>query len=286
MKFCVHETEQFRYLDKVDEVIVFYNANLVNYVKSKKIKSTQRVIIEMGLYPDAFGESLKDTEILLLKQLKSEYPNIAVRGDFSDEERETLNSLNIPYFSSTFCKSLMQVYAQVQQGNSDVYIVEGLGFSLKQISAYCKSKGVTIRAIPNVAQYPIGYKKEIPDVCKFFIRPEDLELYENYIDVCEFRGSFDKLSATFSVYKTGRWLGDLKDLIGGLDENIYNAGLAPQFGMARLNCGHKCMLEQCRLCPELQKIAENFKALELEIKKTDIDRDWRIDELKTNKETV
>ena len=261
MKYCVPYYQDFRYFSEIDEIILYYseNDNLVEFVK-QNYKDNQRVIIDIVL------NKTEDT-IPILKKLQQEHEDMAVRLQ-SDNNYELLREAGIPYFFDNFCNTDEEVYVYVKSGASDVYVAETLGFSLEKISAYCHNKGVKVRVIPNIAQHKATLGKYIPDYYKFFIRPEDTEIYEKYVDVFEFVAPGDRLSVFYSVYKGRVWFGDLKNLIIGIQDNIYNPGIAPFFGPQRLNCEHKCMQEKCNVCGEICKVAEKFKNLELEIRRT------------------
>ena len=171
------------------------------------------------------------------------------------------------------------------QGFEGYYVVSNLGFNLKEVGLYCKRKGVNVRVIPNMAQYPLDCKEDIPAACKFFIRPEDTELYEDYVGTFEFVAPIDRLSVLFQIYKSKQWLGDLKDLIIGLDTSIINTGLVPDFGKQRLQCRHKCMQEECNLCIEWQKLANYLDEHEVKLTK-ERDKSWNKNESGIDKESL
>ena len=50
------------------------------------------------------------------------------------------------------------------------------------MAAAAHVKNIQIRVFPNVAQS----RSEIPAIKQFFIRPEDLNAYEPYVDIYEF----------------------------------------------------------------------------------------------------
>jgi hypothetical protein len=125
----------------------------------------------------------------------------------------------------------------------------------------------------------------IPDAEKFFIRPDDVELYEDYVDTLEFVGPGDRLSVLYEIYTSGKWLGDLKELIMGFKEELPfpNTGVAPYFGQQRIKCKHRCMINQCELCDEIRTVAEMMKDNGLELRRTK-EKD-KVDEFKINEET-
>ena len=144
-----------------------------------------------------------------------------------------------------------------------------MGFDLIAVSEYCHSLGVLVRVVPNISsQFISMYGLSIAEHIKtFFIRPEDIYIYEPYIDICELQGSPDRYSVIYEIYKSGRWQGQLNDIIGGFDEETNNANIYPSFGKYRLSCKHICMYEKCNLCKEIQSIANELEDKGLEFKK-------------------
>ena len=280
MKYCIQYYSDFRYFDKVDEIILTYkdhNENIVNFVNDH-FTQEQRVIV------DIMGRTNELKDILpILTKLYCVHPFMTIKADL-DAYKE-LQAQKIPFFFAAFCKTAGEVCAAVALGVSDVYIVEDACFDIKNIGEYCASKNVSVRMFPNIAQYPIGFKDAIPGEKTFFVRPEDIKRYDEYVDVFELIGPADRLSVLFNIYKSEQWLGDLKELILGLDTEFYNAGIDPRFGMTRLDCQHKCMYDKCNLCPQYREIANTMKNLNLEVR-TERVKDWLTDELKVDEEVM
>lgn len=70
--------------------------------------------------------------------------------------------------------------------------------------------------------------------------------YSGKIDYYEFYGPLDRQSVLMRIYKSRKWLGDLKILILGLDKSVMSYNIAPMWGQARLNCKHRC--DRCKVC--------------------------------------
>ena len=134
---------------------------------------------------------------------------------------------------------------------TDIYVDGQLGFSM---TALFNSKGDTkIRVSPQVSASASLFSDYIegsgPNT--FYIRPEDLRLYEHYIDVIDFKETNqEKEDTLFTIYKRGNWTGDLKDLIPSVAQSVQNPYLKPEFAEARLNCGQICKIpgRVCHLC--------------------------------------
>lgn len=114
-----------------------------------------------------------------------------------------------------------------------------------------KKLGVPVRATPNVAHYE--YIPHQDGVCGRWIRPEDVELYSEYIEVLEFENADVKKEATlFNIYaQDHEWLGDLNDLITNLNypRSVKNNLIYSDCAVARLTCGQKCQENgHCNIC--------------------------------------
>jgi hypothetical protein len=270
MKYCIPYYKDFRYKDVIDEVIYDYNAGIVDMITKENWAEGQTIIINV-----APTQEEKDALIPTIKMCKRVHNNCIVRITAAhDEIREELNSAEIPYFYANCANTADEVYGLIKKGASEVYITESLGFNIIKVGEYCKSKNVKVRVIPNIAQYKVGFKEVIPDSSKFFIRPEDTELYEPYVDVFELGGAEDRLSVTYEIYRNKQWMGDLSKLIVGFTEPFQNGGLVPHFGSERLKCGQRCMQEKCNLCQQMKELSQKFKDNELIITR-EKNKEWK-----------
>lgn len=279
MKYCIQYYKNFRYNDLIDEVVFIYTSNIVEEIQKQEWTDTQRIII------DICEVNITKDNIMPILMKCNQIHSISARISFAQEElREQLREAGIPYFYATYANTADEVYALIRKGASDVYITESLAFNITKIGTYCKKKGVAVRIIPNVAQYKIRFKEEIPDPYKFFVRPEDTELYEDYADVFEIIAPQENLSVIYEIYRNKQWMGDLGKLIAGFSEPFLNSTLVPYFGPERLKCGQRCMQEQCNLCQQMKELASKFADNNLVIKR-EKDKKWK-NESKSYKEAV
>lgn len=133
-------------------------------------------------------------------------------------------------------------------GVSDVYIDSALGFQIKKVFDLCHNKKIIIRVSPTVSPTAaiVGIRPN-----SFFIRPEDIQIYSQYIGVIDFKESDqEKEDTLFSIYKRGSFLYNLKDLLDDCTFSVQNPFIKPEFGQARLTCGQRCLIpgHSCHLC--------------------------------------
>lgn len=121
-------------------------------------------------------------------------------------------------------------------------------------------KKIKIRAIPNVAYAPIfGFRDGNHGT---FIRPEDMHLYEKYVDICQFEDcSLQQERALYRIYALQRnWPGEMNLLISELDTDAANRMISPEFGKHRLNCGQRCeRTGGCHICDQYILLANPTK---------------------------
>jgi len=267
MKYSAKFNRNFRHLKDIDEVILPFKAeggDLAIFIPDTFNKS-QRIVIKMT------GEDVIMAAVPSIEKLRHDGWNIAMKISFSDYEHLYL-PLGVPYFFMEYPRNLEEVYTQAECGVSDIYITESLGFCMKAIKSIKEYYNVQIRVIPNIAQCTPAARNIISPMQKFFIRPEDTEMYEGYIDVFELAGGADntRLSVVYDIYKQQQWMGNLNDLIldFGEDAETYpNLGMSPHFAEMRFNCGKNCLLHSCNLCDELGHLAQSFSSVGIEIVK-------------------
>lgn len=278
MKYCIQYTKDFRYLKQVDEVIIpFHSTNLINI---KDFSDNQRIIIDF----EDKKEILFNLKSLI--EIKELHNNIAIRflGELDAETATKLEEVKIPFFFNLRVDKWDTLMGLIELGVSDVYIVNELGFELKDVSRVCKENNVNIRVFPNVAQ--TGSKiKNLETIKSFFIRPEDIDIYEPYVDVCEFFGPLDRQSVLYDIYTDKKWIGDLRELIIGLKEHLKSKYLMPCFGEERLNCGKKCYQNKCIICDKISTIAKQLEEANLEVKIEEKENEYQINEASNENKT-
>ena len=142
---------------------------------------------------------------------------------------------NIKFYYKYQVTSFYELQGLKDLGVSYILVGVPLIFDLKAVSSY----EIPIRAIPNLAYEP--YIKHIDGICGGWIRPEDTNVYGEFIDVFEFFApkALDKESALFHVYAENKnWPGNLNLLIDYLDFDVDNRLIYDEenFASRRMNC--------------------------------------------------
>lgn len=204
-------------------------------------------------------------DITLLYDCFSANRDISFRTSSLNILGELINA-DLPAFLSYnyVASTLDHVNWLLQQKVSDIYITGELCFGdLELLSNLCKNNNVFLRIIPNIAQLsePETTMWNLASNCNlltsFWVRPEDLELYQDYIDYVEFAGKNSKQEVYYQIYAIDKsYKGKLSDLIIGLNNEIKNECLTTNFGVNRLNCRKRCVFNLCHKCFKSEYLAE------------------------------
>lgn len=278
MKYCVEFAKSFNYIDEIDEIFIQYKSNnraLEKFIEKFKEK---RILIKLNFEDlDEFIDS--SIQVDFIKAVIDKYEaNVAIvlpeyKFDGNRKVFDIFKEKGVPVFFSTMVHSWDELIGLANMGVSDIYIVEELGFELVDAAAVLHERGIQIRCYPNVAQ---SAHPDVPDIKKFFIRPEDVEQYEQYVDVFEFYGDSNNLY--YKIYtKDKKWFGDLSEIIFDFNKNLDSRCIIPEFAEVRSRCGKKCMKgSACRICEKVDRLAKTMQENGLyfrEVKETEIDNE-------------
>lgn len=279
MKYAINFYTTCRTLPVADEIIIKYGEesgqeDLPRF--ASEIPEEQRLVVNICML------TAEDHDLELFQAAAAAHKNIAFMVAYDQNIHQDLYDLNLKYFFIDPISNLDDFMGVINLGVTDIYVTNELGFFLEKISPICKKKDIAIRVYPNVAQST--NKFTTPGIKKFFIRPEDVELYEQYVDVLEFWGPIDKQPVLYDIYHDGRWQGNLQDLILGLDEEIDNMKIMPAFGESRTCCRKKCAYGQCHICDNIKSAAEalEIKGIKLKRKKRVYEHNLDGDNLQTD----
>lgn len=258
MKFCLrYRKAHSALMDKADELSIIYNkrdTTLLEFLKKYQNKRINIKIEDLDLFK-------KENELKKFIAIRTEYPEINFclqLPKYDLEFIEELKSTDIKFFINIFANNWDTFQGLIEAGVCDIYIVENLGFELDLCAEQAHSRNINIRVFPNVAQ---SQWKDTPGIKKFFIRPEDIDIYSKYIDTIEFLGDADKENVYYEVYaETKEWFGPLKEIISGLDSDIDSRYIIPRFAESRVNCGKRCFKNgRCNICESIDKLSNTLK---------------------------
>lgn len=142
-------------------------------------------------------------------------------------------------------------------GVNEIYVGGFLGFNLPAVKKICDRKGTKVRAFANYCGKP-WYDDDTAR--GFYIRPEDVDLYSEYLNGIEFFGGAEAQEVMFKVYSEKKWVGNLNEIIIGFNEEFNNQALPGDFGKHRLDCKKRCVTGSgCTLCGTMTYFAKKLE---------------------------
>ena len=266
MKYCLPFFINSQYKDTVDELYieVYETSDILRLPAFLEEHQQQRVIIVIEDYDFIIKDKFK---MIANKMTTGNFTICMGAGwDFylKREFANYCNKYNFPFFFQKGAGDWDTLRGMLDMGVSDVYVVEALGFELDKVADAVHTFGAQVRCYPDVAQSSWNGANPL---YAFWIRPEDVDVYEGYIDVLESaRKSKDvvKSDVFYDIYgKNKFWLGDLNVLIDGLAQagiSIDSRRIVEPWAQRRLQCGKKCIKgNSCRVCHYALSLAETLK---------------------------
>ncbi len=178
---------------------------------------------------------------------------------------EILLKEEIPCFQMAKVSDIDTLVTYCEMGVTDVYLAGALAFDISNASKIAKGYGVKTRILPNIVTHsctgiiaPEDAEPYIDDFSGFWVNPNGLELYEDYVDYVEL-ACVDKLQETvYEIYFLDKhYDGMLSDFLVNSKEAIRSSLLPKEFTEARLNCGKRCVgLHRCSKCFKYRVIAQ------------------------------
>jgi len=186
------------------------------------------------------------------------------------ETLAALKKYHIPFFIKYFASSWDEFTSIANTGVTDIYVAGELGFCLDKIHAVAGARNIKVRVVPNLAQGP----DNCDNIRHFFIRPEGMSLYAQYVDVFEFVGVHMGKDAQpaeqevmYEIYTSGKWFGTLDEIIMGLGVDLDSKTLLKRWDEKRINCDKKCLKgSSCNFCNVAYALSKNFQEVKVILK--------------------
>lgn len=248
--FCLNYYPFEKYLEDAEQLKIIYNPadrTLQDFLQNYNQKS---IVIE---------GNFKEQDIQLFKALNEKFSNFKLA--IYSTETNILNKVqeyNIPFFFSDFVGTIDKMHGLMKYHPTDMYICEQLGFFMDQISKVLHDNNIKVRVLPNICQssYP-----DTPSLLKFFIRPEDIENYTNFVDVFQLVTDQKRQAVIYKIYKQGYWSGPIKEIIPNFKDNLDSRFVGRAFGAIRTSCKRRCLYkpQSCDICHRISDLADTFK---------------------------
>lgn len=256
MNYCIKYTNKFRYFDNdnVEIEIMYTSTNrLLDFCKNV-LKESQKLVVNI------IDKEISDDEIEVFNAAAAVHPNILFKTN--DVHCIYMNNNKLNFLYTEPITNWHDIRELSNSGISEILIKDYLCFDLKKLRTYCNNRNIKIRCIANYIEE--DNFNVIPPYEKFFIRPEDISFYEDYIDTIEFYKDdyyelLEKQNILYKIYNSGKWEGKLSDIIDGYTEDVLNTTIIPSFAKFRIDCQRRCDLGLCDSCEHHMALA---KALE------------------------
>lgn len=249
-----------KYTSAIDELIIDWSDKSKDQLNNFCTAFYEKRIILNIKFEDV-KQNIDFFKLFFLEHKDEYFITFKIDNPFDPDEATFLNQAKIPWFSRTVASNWDQFNVLAKAGVKDIYISGYLGFCLSDVRAAAhRYNDLVIRTIPNLAIADSPYTKEI---YKFFIRPEDIDKYSDYIDVFEFYEftdtAADVLYRAYGINK--RWFGELREIIINIDNLDINNKHLPERFSSRATCGKKCY--RCNLCGTLYETSKRLKDLKI-----------------------
>lgn len=255
MKYCIKYRRDLKCKDEADELSIIYDradTTLFRFLKKYKDK-------RINIFIEDPADFIDHNDIKRFESFEQEIDTINYA--FVLPDCRTLNSKNLyKMIKNRLSKALVYFNTRVNNWDvlmglvsnyeiSDIYITEDLGFELPFVKSFLEPYGIRIRCFANVCQ---SQWEGTQPFKTFFIRPEDVDTYEPYIDVLEFfYVRIDQQNVFLRIYsQEKKWSGNLAEIIFSFyEEDVDNRCILPEFAEKRLSCSRKCYRgEKCLFC--------------------------------------
>lgn len=261
MKFCVDYKRDFRYINEIDELTIRFRRQDTSLVDFLLLYPNKRINITI----EDEADFIENDCIKLFDAIVAEnnINNFAFKLKHSARDIVDIikgSEIRYQFFFETFVKDWDTLRGYAKLNPSDIYVVESLGFELAAVAKFLHENNIRVRVFPNVAQSSWN-KTEV--LKKFFIRPDDVYIYEPYVDVMEFFGKEDSIATYYKIYAIDqKWFGKLNEVIIGFENSdIDSRYLLPQFAERRLNCGKRCFKGRpCQICEAIEGLSAVLEA--------------------------
>lgn len=154
------------------------------------------------------------------------------------------------WFWSYPASSFWELRGLLDIGASQILIDAPIFFELPTVFDICKGKA-ELRVVANQCYNEYMPRNPKNGVYGVYIRPEDIDIYENFIDHIEFKTDGLKQERAYvRIYKQQQeWPGNLNILLPKLGVNVDNRGFDNDFAKRRLNCRQRCQSTgRCNYC--------------------------------------
>ncbi len=260
MRYCVSGRQFYTVLKKADEIKVKYKdrERLIDFVEKLPNKT---IILDLD-------EIEYDLNLKQLQMYKEKFNDFYLAIHDLRKVIE-IKEYDIKWYWPYPVTSYYELNQILRLNPSYVFLGAPLTSDLPKVRKLIPDN-IKIRMVANCAS-PQYLKTSIPfnNIIGSWVRPEDVEFYELYVDCLEFDNLVNGEPSTrreetlLRIYQEDKkWPGNLNLIINDLNVDVDNRLLPEEWSSIRSQCGMKCMSGLgCRFCNNVFRTAEIVKKL-------------------------
>ena len=256
MNFAIPFMRNFKYLNEDVQFNIIYEPSIKELDNFIEAYGNHRINFMM--------REITQYDIDIIHALNEKYPKstLVVCLPFYHRDLESkLKEEKILHYYNEIVTNWDKFNGFLSLDVTDIMIGEEIAFFAEILSKLAKENGKSLRTFCNVCQ---SSWDATPSLKTFFVRPEDIDLYEGIIDTFEFYvdyKDYHRLNVLYEIYaKDKKWFGKLKEIIIGYEGEDDSRFIIPRFGMRRLNCGKKCGYSStCHLCDRIAELGQTLQ---------------------------
>lgn len=236
MKYCLNSNVSDIYLRRADQIFCVPDGPALSDLLEKYTQAT--------IFVPALDETWS-----VLSAYKDLFPNRIKIATYDIPMIQEAIKQGFAVYYTPAVKDYMALHALETMGCSEILIDGPLFFDLPQVR---KSTKMIIHTCPNLSLYNhLPYQNPIHGT---WMRPEDVPLYEPYIDVLEPQGVTPSAQGTaYKIYAIdAHWNGDIANIILDFNKDnkiVPNYNIISDLAERRVNCKQSCeRLGSCTLC--------------------------------------
>lgn len=256
MNYCIPFNKESKYLDTIEELVIDFNPERSEALLQSFIDMhpDQRVTLDIGM----LGPS---KELIAAVANLRDSSKFSIRTDKNNAAAlEVIPKLGINWYFTNAALTYDDIYTYAEAGAKEFFIGPQLGFDLEHCKIVANNLNMKVRS---VYAYSVLDSEVYKNYWQFFIRPEDIDLYGQYIDTVEFYGKTSVINVLVRVYHDKKWDGPLSEIIPMSDIRFDSRYMISHWGQRRINCNRKCMYSSsstcniCEIIPILSKTLQN-----------------------------
>jgi len=249
MKYSISARQPLNLLKQAEEIMVEYRdiETLFNYEEWELTNKDIVIHIPNDEYKPDWD---------LLKSFQEKEFNISIKLD-DMTLKSAAEDYELPFFWAYTANSFYELFGLCENNVSQISLGIPLIFDLPKVRRIT-GNNIKLRITPNRAYE--GYIRHPHGIQGGYVRPEDIPIYEEYVDICEFSvPTLKQQAALFEVYHNDKhWPGNLNILISNLDYDIDNRAIPEEFAKMRINCGQRCQQGySCHICENIFRYVNN-----------------------------